>query len=454
MKESYFEYTNDLFDRSDLSMKSEALRGIRVLDLSRVVFGPVVGKWLGLFGAEIIKVEEPDEGDQWRTASYWAKYWKDSSPYFQVINPNKLYIAIDLKTKRGKELVLELAKQSDVVVENFRAGLAEAWGIGYTSISKVNPKVIYISCCGYGQFGPLRFFPSWDLIAQSVSGVARLTGFPDCDTYKLPDYYGDFFPGISAAMSVMVALNYRERTGKGQLIDMAQAEALMRTMPNWIYMSTEGQDIERTGNRDPSMAPSGIFKTQDEKFAGIAIASDKQLMALLKAMGNEELAKDKRYTITFERLQSGNADVLDQAVEKWAGNKTLDEILGLAKQHGFPAAEVKNDLELTNDQWRKERGSVVEFNDEIYGTGTWPGAPVAMEKTPGRIKNLARPVGYHNRYVFNEILGMSNEEIKKLEESGIIGYWTNRVGERPPSYYDIENDPVFNNAPGANNESQ
>jgi crotonobetainyl-CoA:carnitine CoA-transferase CaiB-like acyl-CoA transferase len=454
LDESYFEYTRNLFDRSDLSLKSEALRGIRVLDLSRIIFGPVVGKWLGLFGAEIVKVEEPDEGDQWRTASYWAKYWKDSSPYFQTLNPNKLFIAIDLKTKRGKELILELARQSDVVVENFRAGLAEAWGIGYTSISKVNPKVIYISCCGYGQFGPLRFFPSWDLIAQSMSGVARLTGFPGHDTYKLPDYYGDFFPGICAAMSVMTALNYRERTGKGQLIDMAQAEALMRTMLNWTYMSVEGQDMERTGNTDPSMAPSGIFATRDERYVGIAIATDKQLLALLKAMGNEELAKDSKYVDTFERLQSGNADVLDKAVEEWAKDKTLDEILGMAKQYGFPAADVKNDLELANDPWRKERGSVVEFNDEMYGSGTWPGVPVALNKTPGRIKNLSRPVGYHNRHIFKEMLGMSREGIKELEEAGIIGYWSNRVGERPPSYYDIENDPVFNNTPGAENERE
>lgn len=454
MKESYFEYTNDLFDRSDIPVKSEALRGIRVLDLSRIIFGPVVSKWLGLFGAEIIKVEEPDEGDQWRTASYWAKYWKDSSPYFQALNPNKLFIAIDLKTGRGKELIIELAKQSDIVVENFRAGLAEAWGIGYTSINKVNPKVIYISCCGYGQFGPLRFFPSWDLVAQSMSGVARLTGFPDRDTYKLPDYYGDFFPGISAAMSVMAALNYRERTGQGQLIDMAQAEALMRTMHNWIYMSIEGHDLERTGNMDPSMAPSGIFKTGDEKFVGIAVASDKQLASLWAAMGDAEQAKNDKYINTFERLQAANAELLDKAVEEWAANKTLEEILDLAKLYGFAAAEVKNDFELINDPWRKERGSVVEFTDEMYGKGTWPGVPVAMEKTPGRIKNLTRPVGYHNRYVFSEILGMSSQEIAELEESGIIGYWTNRVGERPPAYYDINNDPVFNNISGANNERQ
>jgi crotonobetainyl-CoA:carnitine CoA-transferase CaiB-like acyl-CoA transferase len=449
LTDKYFEYTNSLFDHAGIANKKEALKGIRVLDLSRVIYGPVVTKWLGLFGAEIIKVEEPEEGDNWRTGTYWAKYWKDSCPYFQSLNPNKYFVAIDLKAPKGKELILELAKQSDVVVENFRAGLVEAWGIGYTAVSKINPKVIYISCCGYGQYGPLKFFPSWDLIAQSMSGVARLTGFPDHDTYKLPDYYGDFFPGICGAMGVMAALNYRERTGKGQLIDMAQAEALMRTMHNWSYISMTGKDLERTGNQDPTMVPSGIFKTKDEKFTGISIANDKQLTVLLKAMGRSELKQEGKFNDTFKRLQDGSAEVINRAVEEWARCHTLDEIIRSAQEYGFPAAEVKDDWQLTNDEWRRERGSVVEFNDHMYGKGIWPGVPVAMEKTPGRMKRITRPIGYHNRYILKKLLGYSEDELKKLEREKIIGYWANRVGERPPSYYDMENDPVFNYSEGA-----
>jgi crotonobetainyl-CoA:carnitine CoA-transferase CaiB-like acyl-CoA transferase len=444
LQNSYFDFTNKLFDRFDIGNKSEALKGIRVLDLSRVIYGPVVTKWLGLFGAEIIKVEEPEEGDQWRTATYWAKYWKDSSPYFQSLNPNKHFIGIDLKTQRGRDLVIELAKVSDIVVENFRAGLVEAWGIGYTTISKVNPKVIFISCCGYGQFGPSRFFPSWDLIAQSMSGVARSTGFPDGNAYKLPDYYGDFFPGICGAMGVMAALNHRNKTGKGQMIDMAQAEAIMRIMPNWSYIGCTGKDLERTGNMDPCMAPSGIFQTGDDKYVGIAIATDKQLRALLTVMDKKELLDEKRFADTFERLHLNNAEELDKLVQEWARNLSLDKIIALAREQGFPAAEVKDDWQLVNDEWRKERGSVVEFEDSMYGKGTWASVPTILEKTPGRIKNLTRPVGYHNRYVLKRLLKFSEEEIKDLEKKGVIGYWGNRVGQRPPSYYDMDNDKTFN----------
>jgi crotonobetainyl-CoA:carnitine CoA-transferase CaiB-like acyl-CoA transferase len=183
-----------------------------------------------------------------------------------------------------------LAKKSDVVVENFRAGLAEAWGIGYTTVSKANPKVIYISCSGYGQWGPLRFFPSWDLIAQSMSGVAQKTGFGGKETYKLPDYYGDFFPGLLGAVGIMAALNYREKTGQGQFIDMTQVESLLRIMPDWSYMDLTGKDLQSTGNVDPTMAPSGIFKTRDEKFIAVAIATDEQFLALLEAMERMDLA--------------------------------------------------------------------------------------------------------------------------------------------------------------------
>jgi crotonobetainyl-CoA:carnitine CoA-transferase CaiB-like acyl-CoA transferase len=414
--EEYFSFVGEIFDHAKVLEKPEALKGIRVLDLSRVIFGPVVTKWLGLFGAEIIKVEEPEEGDDWRTGTYWAKYWKDSCPYFQSLNPNKYFIGMDLKKQRAKDLVLELAKKSDVVVENFRAGLAEAWGLGYSTISNVNPRIIYISCSGYGQWGPLRFFPSWDLIAQSMSGMARLTGFPGRDTYKLQDYYGDFFPGLLGAMGVLAALNYREHSGKGQFIDMAQVEGLMRTMLNWTYMSIVGEDLERTGNDDPSMAPSGIFKTADGKFVAIAIATDDQFLGLVGALGRTDLAEDKKFRETFERLKAGNAKELDRAVEEWVFTKTEAEVISMAKTHGFPASTVMDDWQLVNDPWRRERGSVKSFEDDMYGQGIWVDSPVALEKSPGRLKWLTRPIGYHNRYILKEILGLSEKEIIDLEK--------------------------------------
>jgi crotonobetainyl-CoA:carnitine CoA-transferase CaiB-like acyl-CoA transferase len=200
------------------------------------------------------------------------------------------------------------------------------------------------------------------------------------------------------------------------------------------------------------MVPSGIFKTKDEKFAGISIASDEQFAALLDAMGRAELKKEEKYSDMLRRCQDDSADVINRAVLEWARCNTLEEIIKAAQKHGFPAAEVKDDWQVTNDEWRRERGSVVEFNDEMYGKGIWPGVPVAMEKTPGRIKQLTRPIGYHNRYALKKLLKLSDDDLKKLEKEKVIGYWANRVGERPPSYYDIENDATFNYAGSTDNE--
>ena len=444
MPQDYFDYTATLFDPAKIPAKPEALNGIKVLDLTRVIFGPMVGKWLALFGAEVIKVEQPDEGDDWRTGTYMGKYWKESCPYFQSLNPNKYFIAIDLKTEEGKEMVKELAKQSDVVIENFRAGLIEAWGLGYSTISKINPKIIYISCSGYGQYGPLRYFPSYDLIAQSMSGVARLTGYSEDETYKLPDYFGDFFPAILGAAGVLAALYSRNKTGHGQYIDMAQTEALMRTMHQWTAKSAGCEELGPSGNSDPAMAPSGIFKTKDDQFVAIAVATRAQFGALCKAMGKQYLTENPDYDQTENRLKKDNADALNQMVADWVNAKTKSEIIDAARQKGFAAAPVMDDWRLVSDPWRRERGSVVDFEDDMYGHGLWAGPAASLSESPGRIKHLTRPIGYHNRYILKEKLEFSEAHIRNLEKKGVIGYWDNRVGRRPPSYADMNTDSMFN----------
>lgn len=454
MPENYFSFTRHLFNAAEAAKKPEAFKGIRVLDLSRIIFGPVISRWLALFGAEVIKVEEPDEGDSWRLGTYWAKYRKDANPYFQALNPNKYFVGIDLKKKRGKELALDLAKKSDIVIENFRAGLTEAWGIGYTTVNQINPKIIYISCSGYGQWGPLRFFPSWDLVAQSMSGVARLTGFPGKEAYKLQDYYGDFLPGLFGVISVLAALNYRAKHGNGQYIDMAQAEAIMRIMPNWTYMSVAGRDLERTGNVDPTMAPSNIFKTTDGHFVAIAVATDEQFSGLAKAMGEPELGQDSRFGETLERLKPENAAQINRVVEGWVRTKTENEVLDLAEEYAFPAAKVMDDRRIVKDQWRRDRGSIVDINDEMYGEETSALPAAMLEKNPARIKWLAKPLGYHNNYVLKKLLGLSSKEIEKLRKEEIVGTWDNRVGQKPPPYYDVSKDPMFNYDEGKNNDNK
>ena len=445
MQNDYFAFTGQLFDPREASEKPEALKGIRVLDLSHMIYGPTVARLLAQFGAEVIKVELPFYGDYWRGSTYWGKFWKHSNPLWHFVNHSKHFVAIDVKKPKGRDLILRLAELSDVVVENFAAGTVEAWGIGYTQVSRINPRVIYVHCSTFGQYGPHTFRPGWDLIAQGVSGILSLTGHPDTDRrFKIPDYYADFQPGHFAAMCVLAALHHREKTGKGQCLDVAQAEVMMREMFNFTYISRTGEDVGVTGNTDPTMAPSGLFKTADGKFIALAIGTDRQFEGLSEAIGRPELAFDNRFKAAVSRLRPENCNALRTIIEQWVATKMLSEVIELAGRYGFPAAEVADDVQIANEAWRRERGSVVRYEDKMYGSLVLSGAPAMLSKTPGRIKWLTRPLGYHNRLVLKRLLGLSEADIKELVKEKVVGFWDYRPGLRPPCYYDIRKDAIFN----------
>ncbi|MEN6508518.1 MAG: CoA transferase [Smithella sp.] len=443
--EDYFSYTAKLFNPEEAGQKPEALKGIRVLDFSHVIFGPIAARLLADYGAEVIKLELPFYGDLWRPATYWGKYWKHSNPIWHNITKNKYFISVNLALKESKELIYKMAEDADVVIENFAPGTADAWGIGYEKISKINPKIVFLSCSTYGQFGPMRYFPGWDLLAQGASGVITLNGYPDTDIYyKLPDYVGDFVPGNFGAMALLMALYHRKKTGKGQYIDMAQTEGLMRLLYHYTYYSVTKKAIGRTGNTDPTMMPASIFKTADDKFLALACATAEQFKNFTGALGKKELASDPRFASTLERLKPENAKALTAMAVDWVLSKSCAEIVKLADEKGFPAAEVADDFMIANEEWRRKRGSVVLFKDDVYGNLAIAGPSAQLSGTPSRTKWLARPLGYHNRIVLKKFLGLSEEEIKKLEKKKVIGTFDDRPGLKPPVYYNLSEDPIYN----------
>ena len=443
--EDYFSYTAKLFNPGEAGQKPEALKGIRVLDFSHVIFGPIAARLLADYGAEVIKLELPYYGDLWRPATYWGKYWKHSNPIWHNITKNKYFISVNLALKESKELIYKMAETADVVIENFAPGTADAWSIGYEKISKINPKIIFLSCSTYGQFGPMRYFPGWDLLAQAASGVLTLNGYPETDIYyKLPDYVGDFFPGNVGAMSVLMALYHRKKTGRGQYIDMAQTEGLMRMLFHYTYYSVTKQTIGRTGNTDPSMMPASIFKTADDKFLALACATAGQFKNFVEAIGRPELISDPRFADTLERLKPENANALTAIAVDWVRSKSCEEIVSLADEQGFPAAEVADDYRIANDEWRRNRGSVVLFKDDVYGNLVIAGPSAQLSGTPSRTKWLARPLGYHNRIVLKKFLGLSEDEILALEKKKVIGTFDDRPGLKPPVYYNLSEDPIYN----------
>lgn len=443
--EDYFSYTGKLFDQSATASKPEALSGIRVLDFSHVIFGPTAARLLADYGAEVIKLELPFYGDLWRPATYWGKYWKHSNPIWHSVTKNKYFLSVNLKLAKSKELIYRMAETADVVVENFAPGTAEAWGIGYSQISKVNPRIIFLSCSTYGQYGPMRYFPGWDLLAQSASGILSLNGYPGTDKfYKLPDYLGDFVPGNFGALAIMMALYYRNKTGKGQYIDVAQTETLMRLLFHYTYFSLTKEAIGRTGHTDPSMVAAAIYRTGDGKFLALACATPDQFKGLAKAMNREDLLGDARFASHAARLKPVNAQALSKLVTDWVGSKKSEDLLSAANEHAFPAAAVVDDYEICHDPWRRQRGSVILFKDDVYGELMISGPSAQMSATPSRTKWLARPLGYHNRLVLMKFLGLSEEEIKDLEKKKVIGTYDDRPGLKPPVYYHLEDDPIYN----------
>jgi crotonobetainyl-CoA:carnitine CoA-transferase CaiB-like acyl-CoA transferase len=443
--EDYFSYTAKLFNPAEINQKPEIFKGLRVLDFSHVVFGPTATRLLAQYGAEVIKIELPFQGDLWRPSTYWGKYWKHSNPLWHFVTQNKYFLAMDLKKPEAKEIIYKLAETADVVAENFAPGTAEAWGVGYTKISKINPKVVYLSCSTYGQYGPLRYYPGWDLLAQAASGVLSLTGYPDTDKYyKLPDYLGDYVPGNMGALAILMALYYRNKTGKGQYIDLAQSEALIRLLWQFSYFNLTGKKPERTGNSDPTMVPASIFKTKDEKFVALACATEQQFAGLCRAMNREDLLKEKIYTDTLERLKPANAATLTQTTKEWIQCLRAEELIRLAKDGGFPAAEVLDDYQIYLDPWRRQRGSVILFNDDMYKELVMSGPSAQLSRTPARTKWLARPIGYHNRLVLKKFVGLSESEMAELEKKRIIGTYDDRPGLKPPIYYNLNEDPIYN----------
>ncbi|HET58715.1 MAG TPA: CoA transferase [Deltaproteobacteria bacterium] len=441
----FFSYTSELFDPSRVKDKPEALKGIRVIDFTHVIFGPTASRVLGTYGAEVIKLELPFYGDLWRPATYWGRYWKHSNPIWHYVTQNKYFVSIDLKLPEAKDIVYRLAKDADIVLENFAPGTAEAWGVGYTSISKINPNIIYLSCSTYGQYGPMRYFPGWDLLAQAASGVLSLNGFPGTDRYfKLPDYLGDFFPGNLGSMALLMALYYRNKTGKGQYIDLSQTDSMMRALPHFTYHSITGETMGRVGHTDPAMVAASIFKTRDARFIGVACATEKQFEGLCEAMDKKDLLQDKRFSDYLHALQEKNAEELRSIVTDWIKTMDCDDIIRLANEKGFAAAEVMDDKMVCEDPWRRERGSVVLFNDDMYGELAMAGPSAMLSKTPARTKWIARPLGYHNRYVLMKFLGLSEEELDTLEAKKVVGTFDDKPGLKPPVYYDLEKDPLYN----------
>ncbi len=432
-RDDYFRWADRTFDRSHVFDKPEALKGIRVVELCTLILGPATPDFLGEFGAEVIKVELPGPGDTMRYVPPNGWFWRNLCFGFATQNHNKYHVAIDVHHTEGKDLFTKLVQKADVVVENVRPGTMDRWGLGYRQLSAVNPRLIYLAATGFGQWGPFSVGrASYDLLAQAASGLGSITGFPGRSPMKSGIYLGDFFGALMNAAAILAALHYRERTGVGQFIEYAQSEGLIRALDwTWVYQGLTGKERGRYGNRDVAISPSDIFPCRDGLVA-IAAGREDEFAGLCRAMKRPALAREKRFRRLKDRLKDEHNLALNKIIADWARTVTVKELDALGARFGFAASAVQNAKDHFEDPHLRSRGAVWEYEDPLYGPMVEYGPAPKLSATPGRIKWGAKPVGFHNEYVFRRLLGLTSKDLRDLQEKKVIGKWADRVGAKPP----------------------
>lgn len=411
-----------------------------MLDLSVLIFGPATGDFLGELGAEVIRVELPGQGDVIRILGGASFFWKNVSVAFFGMNHSKYHVGIDMHKPEGQDLIRKLAARSDILIENFRAGtLEEKFGLGYRRLREVNPRLIYVANTGFGQWGPFsRGRASYDGLAQAVSGFTAITGVEGELPTKVGSYIGDWFGACMAALAALAALHWRERTGEGQFVEMAQCEGLLRAMDwTWLYAGLTKKDRPKTGRRDPVFSPSGVYACADGYVALVA-ATDAEFRRLCKLLGQPALAEEPRFASPVSRREPGNAGALDRLIAAWCRGRTRAEIEQAAREHGLAAAPVMTGQDHFESAHFRARRSVWEYEDPVYGTMVEYGPAPKLSATPTRVKWAGKPVGFHNSLVLKSVLGLSESEIKELEAKQVIGQWADRMGAKPPDDWNGE----------------
>jgi len=427
----YFAWTRALFDPAQIFAKPEALPGIRVIDLGTIFLGPTTTTYLAEYGAEVIKVEIPGVGDTIRALG--PSYHGNMSLIGLNEPRNKYFVGLDVRKPKGAELFKRLVARADVVVENFRAGTLDRWGIGYRHLRELNPRLIYSAHNGFGQWGAYgEGRPSYDAIAQGESGMAAITGFPTRPPLKSGGYIGDYLGAVAGAATILAALHHRERTGEGQFIEIAQVEALIRALDwTWVYHGLTGRHRARYGNADPAIVPSDIVRAADG-FVALAAPTDEAFAGLARGMGKPGLADDARFRTQLARAEESSREQLLALIRGWAGGKSVQDLVALGDSHGFAAARVASGEDHCRDPHLAARRALWRHDDPLYGRFPLYGPPAKLSATPGRIKWVIKPIGMDNDYIFRGFLGLTAAEVEALAREGIVGRWSDRPGQKPP----------------------
>jgi crotonobetainyl-CoA:carnitine CoA-transferase CaiB-like acyl-CoA transferase len=415
------------------------LKDIRVLEVCTLILGPSGPCFAAAMGAEVVKCEIPPMGDTCRDMTPFGYLFRGYGPVFAHNNISKYWIGLDLHKTEAQKVFLELAAKSDIIEENLRPGVMESWNVGYRQVKEINPRIIYIAKNGFGQWGQyaMENRPSNDGASQGFSGYARMSSFPDQPPLKSRIYPCDDYGGLMGEMAVLAALHYRDKTGKGQYIELSQSENIMRVMSwVWPYQQIMGKAAMPAGNRDVSICPADTFRCADDAFVAIAAPASEEFSGLCTAMGKPELADDPRFKDHLVRLREENATEILKLIADWARTKTPEEVEELAEKHGFAASRVYTVKDVVEDRHFRERGFITEVDDPLLHQYLDYEFPVMMSRTPPRTRWSVRAVGFDNEYIMTHVLGKTEDEIKKLYECGALGKWADVPGRQPPADWD------------------
>jgi formyl-CoA transferase/CoA:oxalate CoA-transferase len=392
------------------------LAGVTVLDLTRVLSGPYCTMLLGDMGARVLKVEQPDRGDD--TRAWGPPFLHGESAYYLSINRNKESITLDFKTPEGRQIVRELIAHADVLVENFRPGTLARLGLDYESVASAYPRLIYCSISGFGQNGPRRTEPGYDAVVQAEGGLMSITGPEGGTAYRMGVAVADLVTGMFAMQGILLALLARERTGRGQFVDVAMLDstAALLTYQASIYFAT-GQPQLRLGNRHPSIAPYDTFAASDGDFV-LAVGNDTQFRAFCTLIDRPALAGDERFTTNAARVE--HVAILREAIEPALRGRSRREWIEALTAAGVPAGAVRDVGEVLRDPQLLERAMIETLPHPAAGLIQQLGVPVKLSNTPGAIRRPPPLLGEHTRAVLQEVLGYDEPRIEHLVREGVV----------------------------------
>ena len=398
-------------------MTDGALAGLRVIDAATLAAGPLIATWMGEFGAEVIKVEQPDGGDPLRQ---WGAQRDGVGLMWKSVARNKKCVTLNLRHESGRALLRSLAGQADVVVLNLRPSTLRRWGLDYENLAAANRALVMVHVTGYGAGGPKSDWPGFGTLGEAMSGFAHLTGTPDGPP-TLPSFMlADGVAALNATYAVMMALYHRDVHGAGgQLIDINLIEPLARLLEQSVLTYDQlGTIPVRTGNRWDISAPRNAYRTKDGRWLAMSGSAPTIAMRALRAVGRPELTMDPKFAEAQQRLR--NAAEIDAIMADWISQRTLDEALAVFEDAGVAAAPIYDAQQLLNDPQLQARDAYPSIPDAELGSMRVQAPVPRFSATPGRVAHLGPRLGEHNTEVYGELLGLDTERLQGLREQGVI----------------------------------